>query len=139
MRNHKSMRQMFMAALSDADAGHGNRFKDKVRVIRNCQRVSIMTKFSDSKNDHDNKGNDKEGNDNDVHALENLDNSSKDSEKVIQNQQNMTLSEFEGDDEKIEGILALDSHINFDVDPGNRNGIDVDSIDNAMWLELLKD
>jgi len=38
LRTHKGMRQMFKAALSDVDAGYDNRFKDKIRVIRNQPR-----------------------------------------------------------------------------------------------------
>ena len=46
LRTHKGMRQMFKAALNDADAGYSHRFKDKIRVIRNQPRkfdkISIL-------------------------------------------------------------------------------------------------
>jgi hypothetical protein len=100
IRTHKGMRQMFMSALSDSDAGQNNGFKDKVRIIRNQPRKfnnisNVNSKFTD----------------NDVTSKE----------------------------EKINSEVDLESSLNFDVDLNSHDEIDVESIDNATWLELLKE
>ena len=99
LRTHKGMRQMFMSALSDSDAGR-NGFKDKVRIIRNQPRKfnnisNVNSKFTD----------------NDVTSKE----------------------------QKINTEVDLESSMDFNVDLSSHDDIDVESIDNSTWLELLKE